>query len=96
MIEAEMFIARTGSDGFAVIIQSVKQDANWFAFSKRLRLTLARLLISERRYDESRKQFDRLILDNPDNPEVIYPVAMLALQQGDAKFEIFGKLLFKH
>ena len=44
MIEAEMFIARTGSDGFAVIIQSVKQDANWFAFSKRLRLTLARLL----------------------------------------------------
>ena len=48
------------------------------------RLTLARLLISERRYDESRKQFDRLILDNPDNPEVIYPVAMLALQQGDA------------
>lgn len=49
------------------------------------RLTLARLLISERRYDESRKQFDRLILDNPDNPEVIYPVAMLALQQGDAK-----------
>lgn len=49
------------------------------------RLTLARLLISERRYDESRKQFDRLILDNPDNPEVIYPVAMLALQQGDTK-----------
>ena len=47
------------------------------------RLTLARLLIAERRYDESRKQFDRLIKDNPDSPEVIYPVAMLALQQGD-------------
>ena len=49
------------------------------------RLMLARLLIGERRYDESRKQFDRLVLDNPDNPEVIYPVAMLALQQGDTK-----------
>lgn len=47
------------------------------------RLTLARLLISEKRYDESRHHFDRLIKDNPDNPEVIYPVAMLALQQGD-------------
>ncbi len=47
------------------------------------RLTLARLLIAERRYDESRKQFDRLIKDNPDSPEVIYPIAMLALQQGD-------------
>ena len=47
------------------------------------RLALARLLISEKRYDESRKQFDQLIKDTPDNPEVMYPVAMLALQQGD-------------
>ncbi|MCG2575395.1 tetratricopeptide repeat protein [Dechloromonas sp. XY25] len=47
------------------------------------RLTLARLLISEKRYDEARRHFDQLIASNPDNPEVIYPVAMLALQQGD-------------
>ncbi|MBS1145427.1 MAG: pilus assembly protein TadD [Proteobacteria bacterium] len=47
------------------------------------RLALARLLISEKRYDEARGHFDRLIKDNPDNPDVIYPVAMLALQQGD-------------
>ncbi len=47
------------------------------------RLALARLLISQKRYDEARAHFDRLIKDNPDNPDVIYPVAMLALQQGD-------------
>jgi tetratricopeptide (TPR) repeat protein len=47
------------------------------------RLALARLLISEKRYDDARGHFDRLIKDNPDNPDVIYPVAMLALQQGD-------------
>lgn len=47
------------------------------------RLALARLLISEKRYDDARGQFDRLLKDNPDNPEVIYPVAMLALQHGD-------------
>ncbi|WP_310493994.1 tetratricopeptide repeat protein [Dechloromonas sp.] len=47
------------------------------------RLALARLLISEKRYDEARRHFDRLIKENPDNPDVIYPVAMLALQQGD-------------
>jgi tetratricopeptide (TPR) repeat protein len=47
------------------------------------RLALARLLISEKKYNEARVQFDRLIKNNPDNPEVIYPVAMLALQQGD-------------
>ncbi|PKO94353.1 MAG: pilus assembly protein TadD [Betaproteobacteria bacterium HGW-Betaproteobacteria-10] len=49
------------------------------------RLTLARLFISEKQFNESRKHFDRLIKDNPDNPEVIYPVAMLALQQGDTQ-----------
>ena len=49
------------------------------------RLALARLLINEKQYNESRKHFERLIKENPDNPEVIYPVAMLALQQGDMK-----------
>ncbi|RIX48853.1 MAG: pilus assembly protein TadD [Rhodocyclales bacterium GT-UBC] len=48
------------------------------------RLTLARLLINEKRYAEARIQFDRLIKEAPENPDVIYPVAMLALQQGDA------------
>ncbi len=47
------------------------------------RLTLARLLISEKRYDEARTHFERLLKDHPDNPEIIYPVAMLALQNGD-------------
>lgn len=49
------------------------------------RLTLARLYISEKQFNESRKHFERLIKDNPENPNVIYPVAMLALQQGDTK-----------
>ncbi|HEX6733446.1 MAG TPA: tetratricopeptide repeat protein [Azonexus sp.] len=49
------------------------------------RLTLARLLIGERRYDEARRHFDRLLKDNPENPEIIYPIAMLALQQGDTQ-----------
>jgi len=49
------------------------------------RLMLARLLISDKQFDESRKHFDHLIKEYPDNPEVIYPVAMLALQQGDAE-----------
>jgi tetratricopeptide (TPR) repeat protein len=48
------------------------------------RLMLARLLISQKRFDESHRQFDLLAKEAPDNPEVIYPLAMLALQQGDA------------
>ena len=49
------------------------------------RLTLARLLVSVRRYDEARAHFNRLLRDFPDSPEIIYPVAILALQQGDSE-----------
>lgn len=48
------------------------------------RLALARLLIGEKRFADARRHFDRLLKDNPDNPEIIYPIAMLALQQGDS------------
>lgn len=48
------------------------------------RLALARLLIVEKRYADARTHFDHLLGEQPDNPEVVYPAAMLALQQGDA------------
>lgn len=48
-----------------------------------VRLHLARALIAEKRYPEARTHFDRLLRDHPDNPEVVYPVAILALQQND-------------
>ncbi|MGE5384662.1 MAG: tetratricopeptide repeat protein [Betaproteobacteria bacterium] len=48
------------------------------------RLTLARLLLSEQKYGEARRQLDRVLEDYPNSPEVLYPAAMLALQQNDA------------
>jgi tetratricopeptide (TPR) repeat protein len=46
-------------------------------------LYLARALVAEKRYAEAKRHFDRLLLDYPDNPDVVYPVAILALQQND-------------
>lgn len=64
-------------------LDSLSSFVNANPAARDARLALARLLISEKRYDEARSHFDRLIQDNPDSPEVIYPVAMLALQHGD-------------
>lgn len=64
-------------------IDSLTTFVNNTPAARDARLALARLLITEKRYDEARVHFERLIKDNPDNPDVIYPVAMLALQQGD-------------
>ena len=50
-----------------------------------LQLQLARSLVSEKRYGEAKIYFDRLLQAHPNNPEIIYPVAILALQQNDLK-----------
>lgn len=49
------------------------------------RLTLARLLIAEKRYSEGRSEFSRLLQERPTDPDILYPSAMLALQEGDRK-----------
>jgi len=64
-------------------ITSLSEFVGNYPNARDARLALARLLISEKQYSEARVHFERLIKDNPDNPEVIYPVAMLALQHGD-------------
>lgn len=49
------------------------------------RLALARLLIGEKRLGEAREQLEVLARARPDSPAVIYPLAVLALQQGDTR-----------
>ena len=51
--------------------------------SREIHLHLARLLIAEKRYVEAQQHFDLLLKDYPDNPDVVYPVAILAMQQND-------------
>jgi outer membrane biogenesis lipoprotein LolB/tetratricopeptide (TPR) repeat protein len=48
-----------------------------------VQLHLARALVSEKRYSEAKRQFEQLLLAYPNNPDVVYPVAMLALQEND-------------
>lgn len=63
--------------------------------SKEVRLQLARVLIATRQYQLARQEFDRLLADNPDTPGIIYPVAMLALQEKDydTARSLFARLL---
>ncbi|MFT3849047.1 MAG: tetratricopeptide repeat protein [Propionivibrio sp.] len=51
--------------------------------SRDVKLQLARALVGEKRYDEARQLFNQLLQGFPDNPDVVYPVALLALQQND-------------
>jgi tetratricopeptide (TPR) repeat protein len=51
--------------------------------AREVKLHLARALIGEKRYTEAKTHFDSLLRDHPNNPEIVYPVAILALQQND-------------
>ncbi len=51
--------------------------------AREVQLLLARALVGERRYGEAKHHFEQLLQAYPDNPEVVYPVAILALQQND-------------
>ncbi len=56
-------------------------------------LQLARALVSEKRYAEAKRYFDQLLIDYPDNPDIVYPVAILALQQND---RVLAEAQLKH
>ncbi len=58
-----------------------------------VQLSLARALVGEKRYAEAKRHFDQLLLAYPNNPEVVYPVAILALQEKDASL---AETQFKH
>lgn len=47
------------------------------------RLNLARLLVAARRYPEARKQFEVLVGEAPNNPEIAMAVATLSMQAKD-------------
>jgi tetratricopeptide (TPR) repeat protein len=47
------------------------------------RLALSQILVSEKRFTEARQHYERLLKNNPDEPSILYPTAILALQSGD-------------
>ncbi|MGB0128220.1 MAG: tetratricopeptide repeat protein [Rhodocyclaceae bacterium] len=59
-----------------------------------LRLQFARTLVGEKRYTEARSEFQKLLLDFPDNREVLFAVGALSYQLKDYALaqSSFGKL----
>ena len=49
-----------------------------------VRLAYARILVSEKRYEDARAEFRRLLAANPDSPEMLYAVGILSLQVNDS------------
>ena len=48
-----------------------------------IRLQYARALLEQKKFKQSREEFQRLAKENPDNPELAFAIAMISLQLND-------------
>jgi tetratricopeptide (TPR) repeat protein len=67
----------------ALALQRLAAFVERYPKAQEARLSYARLLVAERKYNESRAEFQTLSKDFPDNVEVIFAVGVLSLQLQD-------------
>jgi tetratricopeptide (TPR) repeat protein len=51
--------------------------------AREVRFAYARALLSDKNYEASRREFNKLMEENPDDPETLYAVGLLSLQLND-------------
>lgn len=79
LMEAQ-FLQRTSN---SEAVTRLSRFLDRYPNSREVRLSRARLLVSDRRYNEARAEFQKLLADFPANPDVIYSVALLSMQLSD-------------
>lgn len=81
---AAILVAQTlARESNALAIKHLQEFVERYPQAADARLTLARLLISEKRFPEARNHFGKLAEARPNDPDILYPSAMLMLQEGD-------------
>ena len=91
LLEVQVLGRERAGAGLAALERALQRNPG----ATELRMHRARLLAAERRWAEAREEFDRVLAVSPDATEVIYSVALVAVQQRDfaAAERLFRQLL---
>ncbi|WP_294252955.1 tetratricopeptide repeat protein [Propionivibrio sp.] len=89
LLEAQILTRQSPSEAISSLQRFIAQ----YPKASDVKLSLARALIGEKRYAEAKHLFDELLVDYPDKPEIVYPAAILALQQNESAL---AETRFKH
>jgi tetratricopeptide (TPR) repeat protein len=81
LLEAQILQHESNAESIASLRNFLKANPK----AREIRLTLARLLVSEKMYPEARTEFQTLQKMHPDDTEVIFAVGILSLQLDDSK-----------
>lgn len=79
LLEAQILAQKSASDAIAALQRFLDRHPD----SREVRMQLARSLVAEKRYREAKRHFEELLVAYPNNPDVVFPVAVLALQEND-------------
>lgn len=80
LLEAQLLARDSTSEAIASLQRFHERNPG----ARDVQLHLGRALVGEKRYAEAKRHFDELLREFPNNPDIVYPVAILALQQNDA------------
>ena len=79
LLEAQIAQRRSNSEALQILEGYLAR----YPGSREVRLNFARALVAEKRFDEARAEFQRLVALFPENTEVIFAVALLSMQLSD-------------
>jgi tetratricopeptide (TPR) repeat protein len=79
LLEAQLLARDSAFAAIAALTRFLERNPN----ANDAELYLARALIGDKQYIAAKQHFEHLLQTYPDNPEIVYSVAILALQQND-------------
>jgi tetratricopeptide (TPR) repeat protein len=79
LFEAQMLQKKSNLDAINRLARHLERYPN----SRDIRMNYARALVTEQRFADARAEFQKLLADYPANTDVIYAVALLALQSNE-------------
>jgi tetratricopeptide (TPR) repeat protein len=89
LLQAQILAPKSSAEAIASLQRFADRNPN----AREVQLHLARALVGEKRYAEARRLFEQLLLTYPNNPDVVFPVAILALQENDT---VLAEAQLKH
>lgn len=78
-LEAQLLMKEAPQEG----LEALRRYLSGNPQSREIRLQYARALLEQKQYRPARDEFQRLAQDNPDNPELVFAIALISLQLND-------------
>lgn len=79
VFEAELYLGSEPQQGLSLL----KNFLDAHPGNKDLRLYYARALLSQKQFAPAREEFQRLLKDRPDSPDLAFAIALISMQMGE-------------